>query len=192
MGGEILCIQLPPILALYIPVDFLEGIMRELVMFWRRDIIKVLPQFDDFMFMKHGFRQCARLARRVEGDFIRAGLKINVSKCNTIPAQQRRQLGFDVDFADVMFRVPPDRCDALKLAVDSILSAQHGKVQARRRRKRLMSSFFGKVCPASDLRDPFNRQQAGLRFTWLRMPPTTDGGAHSTRCPGVCPRIFLS
>ncbi len=100
-------------------------VMRELVMFWRRDSIKVLPYLDDFLFMKHGFWQCARLARRVEGDFIRAGLKINVPKCNTIPAQQRRQLGFDVDFADGVFRVPPDRCDALKLAVDSILSARH-------------------------------------------------------------------
>jgi hypothetical protein len=53
-------------------------------------------------------------------------------KCNTIPAQQRRQLGFDVDFADGVFRVPPDRCDALKLAGDSILSARHGRVQARK------------------------------------------------------------
>ena len=94
-------------------------------MFWRRDSIKVLPYLDDFLFMKHGFWQCALLARRVEGDFIRAGLKINVAKCNTIPAQQRRQIGFDVDFADGVFRVPPDRCDALKLAVDSILSARH-------------------------------------------------------------------
>ena len=101
-------------------------VMRDLVMFWRRDNIKqVLPYLDDFMFMKHKFWQCARFARRVEGDFIRAGLRINVPKCNTIPAQQRRQLGFDVDFADGVFRVPPDRCDALKLAVDSILSARH-------------------------------------------------------------------
>ena len=107
-------------------------VMRELVMFWRRDSIKVLPYLDDFMFMKHGFWQCARMARKVEGDFIRAGLKINVPKCSTIPAQQRRQLGFDVDFEDGVFRVPPDRCDALKRAVDALLSARHGRVQARR------------------------------------------------------------
>jgi hypothetical protein len=68
----------------------------------------------------------------VEGDFIRASLKTNVPKCNTIPAQQRRKLGFDVDFADGVFRVPLDRCDALKMAVDSILSVRHGRVHARR------------------------------------------------------------
>ena len=83
-------------------------VTRELVMFWRRNIIKVLPYLDDFMLMKHGFCHCARLVRRVERDFIRAGLIINKPKCNTIPAQPRRQLGFDVDFADSVFRVLPD------------------------------------------------------------------------------------
>jgi len=47
----------------------------------------VLPYLDDFVFMKHGFCQCARLAHRVERDFIRAGLQINMPKLNTIPAQ---------------------------------------------------------------------------------------------------------
>ena len=68
----------------------------------------------------------------MEEDFIRAGLKINVPKCHTIPAQQRRQLGFDVDFADGKFWGPADRCDAFKLAVDAILTARHGRVQARK------------------------------------------------------------
>jgi hypothetical protein len=54
--------------------------MRELAMFWRRDGVRVLPYLDDFMFMKHGFAPCARLARRMEGDFIKTGLRINVPK----------------------------------------------------------------------------------------------------------------
>ena len=107
-------------------------VMRELVMYWRREGIKVLPYLDDFMFMKHGFLQCASLARRVEGDFIRAGLKINVPKCHSVPAQQRRQLGFDVDFEDGKFRVPEDRFEALRISVDRILSARHRRVQARK------------------------------------------------------------
>jgi len=184
----------------------------------------VFPYLDDLMFMKHGFWRCAQLARRVEREFIRAGLKINVPKCNTIPAQQRRQLGFDVDFADGVFRVPQDRCDALKLAVDSILSAMHGRAQAlmlasvtgtvlsthmswgpltqlySRHLYALINSvmsliqllgcvdggskkrapfYFGKVCLASDLRDPFGRQRAGSRFAWRQMPATSDGGGHT-------------
>jgi hypothetical protein len=114
-----------------IPWVFLN-VMREMVMFWRRGIIKVLPYFDHFIIMKYGVWQCAWLARRVERDFIRAGLEINVPKRHTIPAQHHRQLGFDVDFADSKFRVPVDRCDALKIAVAVILSARHGKAQARR------------------------------------------------------------
>jgi hypothetical protein len=61
--------------------------MRELVMFWRRDGVRALPYLDDFMFLKHGFATCARLAWRMEGDFIKAGLRINVLKCRTVPSQ---------------------------------------------------------------------------------------------------------
>ena len=65
-------------------------VMRELVMFWRRASISVLPHWDDLMLMKQGFGACVRLARWVEGDFVRAGLRINVPKCRMIPSQQRR------------------------------------------------------------------------------------------------------
>ena len=101
-------------------------------MFWRREGISVLPYLDDLMFMKHGFWPCNRLARRVEGYLVRAGLRINVPKCRRIPSQQRRQLGSEVDFAAGKFHVPVDRWEALKVSVDSILAARQGRVQARR------------------------------------------------------------
>jgi hypothetical protein len=83
------------------------------------------------MFMEHGIWQCVRLARRVEKDLFLAGLKINVPKCHTIPAQQRRQLGFDVDFAACEFRVPEDRWEALMASVGRTISALKGRVVAR-------------------------------------------------------------
>ncbi len=92
----------------------------------------MLPYLDDLMFMKQGFWPCVRLARRVEGDFVRAGLRINVPKCRRIPAQQRRQLGFEVDFAAGKFQVPADRREALKVSLESILAARQGRVLARR------------------------------------------------------------
>ena len=91
----------------------------------------MLPYLDDFMFRERGFWQCARLARRVEKDFFLAGLKINVPKCHTIPARQRRQLGFDVHFAVGGFRVPEDRLEALMASVDRTISAHKGRVVAR-------------------------------------------------------------
>jgi len=101
-------------------------------MFWRRASINVLPYWDDFMFMKQGFGACVRLARRVEGDLVQAGLRINVPKCRMIPSQQRRQLGFEVDFAAGKFEVLADIWEALKVSVESILAARQGRVQARR------------------------------------------------------------
>ena len=91
----------------------------------------MLPYLDDFMFMERGFWQCVRLAWRVERDFFLAGIKINMPKCHTIPAQQRRQLGFDVDFALGEFRVPEDRWDALMASVGRALSAHKGRLVAR-------------------------------------------------------------
>ncbi len=71
------------------------------------------------------------MARRVERNFVRAGLRINVPKCHSIPAQHRRQLGFDVDFAQGKFQVPADRLEALKVSASVLLSARNGRVQAR-------------------------------------------------------------
>jgi hypothetical protein len=104
--------------------------MRELVMFWRRASISVLPYLNDFMFMKQGFGACDWLSRRVDGDLVRAGLRINVPKCRMILAQQRWQLGFEVDFAAGEFQVLADRWEALKASMESILAARQGRVQA--------------------------------------------------------------
>ncbi len=100
-------------------------------MFLRRDGIKLLLYLDDFMFMKSSFRQCVRIARRVEREFVRAGLHINVPKCHSIPAHQRLQLGFDVDFAQGKFQVPADRLEALRVSANVLLFAKNGRVHAR-------------------------------------------------------------
>ncbi len=107
-------------------------VMRELVMYWRRGGIGLLPCLDYFLFMAKGFWKCARLARKAEADLVRAGLRINVPKCHTLPTQQLRQVGFDVDFMDGKFRVPVDRWEALREAAEGLAGARHGRVQARR------------------------------------------------------------
>ena len=91
----------------------------------------MLLYLDDFLFVAKGFWQRSRLARKVEADFVRAGLRINVPKCHTLPAQQRRHLGFDVDFADGKFRVPVDRWEALHESAEGLVGARHGRVHAR-------------------------------------------------------------
>ena len=51
---------------------------------------------------------------------------------HTLPAQQRIQLGIDVDFAENEFRVPVDRWEALRKSVEGLVGARHERVQARR------------------------------------------------------------
>ena len=70
-------------------------------MYWRREGIRLLPYLDEFLFMAKGFCRCAMLTRKV--DFARTGLRISVPKCHTLPAQQRGQPGFDVNFAEGEF-----------------------------------------------------------------------------------------
>ncbi len=62
-------------------------VMRELVMLWRKEGIRVLPYLDEFIFMARGFWQCVRLVRKVEAYLVRAGLRINLPKCVTRPTQ---------------------------------------------------------------------------------------------------------
>jgi hypothetical protein len=71
------------------------------------------------------------MARRIERDFIRAGLMINVPKCHSIPAQQRRQLGFDMDFAQGKFQVPADSWEALRCRPMYSVLQERGRVKAR-------------------------------------------------------------
>ena len=99
-------------------------VMREMVMLWRRESISVLPYLDEFMFMKQDFLACVRLARRVEEDLVRTGMEISVPKCRMISAKQRRLLGFLVYFVAGRFQFPSDRWEALKVSVDSILTAR--------------------------------------------------------------------
>jgi len=113
------------------PWDFYKD-MRELVMHWRRGGIRLLPYLNDILFMAKGFWQFARVAKKVEADFIRPGLRINVSKCHTLPVWRRRQLGFDVGIADGEFRVPVNRWEALHESVEGLVGAPHGRIQARR------------------------------------------------------------
>jgi hypothetical protein len=47
--------------------------MREFLMHWRRGGIRLLPYLDDFLFIAKGFWEYARLARKVEADFVRPG-----------------------------------------------------------------------------------------------------------------------
>jgi len=55
-------------------------VMRELVMYWRKRGISVLPYLDDFFFTKKESHACLRLCRRVKHDFYDAGLIMNVPK----------------------------------------------------------------------------------------------------------------
>ena len=54
--------------------------MRDLVMYWRKSGISVLPYLDDFFFSKKGEQACLRLCLRVRKDFFSAGRIINMPK----------------------------------------------------------------------------------------------------------------
>ena len=63
----------------------------------------------------------------MEADVVRAGLRMYVPKCHTLRAQQGRQLGFDVDFADGKFRVSVDRWEALHEPIKGLVGAKHDR-----------------------------------------------------------------
>jgi len=119
---------------------FFSKVMRELVMYWRRGGISVLPYLGYFFFSKKGSQTCLRLYRRVMQDFYDAGLIINVPKCLLDPALCLRQPGFDVDMGEGEFRVPIDRWEALRSKTDAILSARGRRMHALK-----LSSLTGAI-----------------------------------------------
>jgi len=88
-------------------------VMRDIVLYWRRGGLSVLPYLDDFPFTKRGKHACWLLIRRVSKDFFDAGLIINEAKCELEQVLCLRQLGYDLDLGERKFRVPVDRWNGL-------------------------------------------------------------------------------
>jgi hypothetical protein len=88
-------------------------VTREIVMFWRRCGIRVLPYLEDLFFPKRGVRACRLVRIRIEGECFKAGFQIHFPKCGLKPMEERKHLGFDVDLGAGYFRVPTDRWEAL-------------------------------------------------------------------------------
>jgi len=107
-------------------------IIRELVMYWRAKGINILPYLDDLLFLICGFEVGIRLARIVEKDMRLAGLSINWDKSDNTPLQERVHLGFLVNLAEGLFKVPITRWESLHKDIDFILNSHNGRVQARK------------------------------------------------------------
>ncbi len=88
--------------------------IRELVMYWRAKGINILPYLDDLLFLIAGYEACRQLARMVEYDMRLAGLSIKWEKSDGIPSQERIHLGFVVNIAGGLFKVPIQKWDVLK------------------------------------------------------------------------------
>jgi hypothetical protein len=101
-------------------------------MFWRARGINILPYLDDFLFLIMGYDAGYLLAKIVEEDMRRAGRAINQSKSDGTPKHDRVHLGFDVDLASGLFKVPIARWEALRAYAVAILNSKGTHVQARK------------------------------------------------------------
>jgi hypothetical protein len=61
-----------------------------------------------------------------------AGLSINLDKSDNVPLHERIHLGFVVNLADGLFKIPVVRRESLHKDVESILNSHNGRVQARK------------------------------------------------------------
>jgi hypothetical protein len=107
-------------------------VIRELVMYWRARCIIILPYLDDLLFMITGCEACRTLARIVEEEMRLSGLTIHWEKSDGTLIQERIHLGFVVNLAEGLFKVPIRRWEALTASVGFILSSKGVRVQARK------------------------------------------------------------
>ena len=78
-------------------------------MYWRARGINILPYLDDFLFLIMGCDVECLLANIVEEDMRRSGLATNQDKRDGTPKHDRVHLGFDMDMAAGLFKVPITR-----------------------------------------------------------------------------------
>jgi hypothetical protein len=107
-------------------------IIRELVMYWRAKGINILPYLDDLLFLICGYEEGIRLRSIIERDMRLAGLSINWDKSDNNPLQERIHLGFVVNLAEGLFKIPVIRWESLHKDIESILNSHNGRVQARK------------------------------------------------------------
>jgi len=78
-------------------------------MYWRARGINILPYLDDFLFLNMGYDVGCLLAKIVEEGMRHAGLTINRDKSDGTLKYKRLHLGFDVNLAAGLFKVPITR-----------------------------------------------------------------------------------
>jgi len=101
-------------------------------MYWRSKGIDILPYLDDFLLLLIGYDGGCLLAQIIKDDMRRAGLTINWDKRDDTPKHERRSLGFDVDLANGLFKIPIGRWEALREDAAAILNSKGTRVQARK------------------------------------------------------------
>lgn len=102
-------------------------LMREFVGCLRSQGLRLLPYLDDFLFaIAERLHQTAAYIRSM---FAAAGLQVNEEKSSFDPSQICTHLGFEVDTAAGLFRVPQGRWDNLLDSIDRLLTARHVTVR---------------------------------------------------------------
>jgi hypothetical protein len=72
-------------------------LMKQLVAYWRKSGIRVIPYIGDFPFICSSTSEFASVQSRVLGDFARAGFMLFANKCQLQLSHVIKFLGFVVD-----------------------------------------------------------------------------------------------
>ena len=79
-----------------------------------------------------GYNACNLLARLVEEDMRLVNLTPSWDKSENGPLHERLHLGFVVDIAEELFKIPTTRWEALRVAANDIISFKGVRIQARK------------------------------------------------------------
>ena len=107
-------------------------VILELEMYWKSKGINIIPYLEDFLILIMGYDVGCLLAKIVKEAMRRAGLAINWDKSDDTPKHERRHLGFDVDLADGLFKIPIAKWEALREDTSSVLNSKGSRGQARK------------------------------------------------------------
>jgi hypothetical protein len=142
-------------------------VLKQLVQFWRKQGIRLIPYIDDFLFICSSSDEFAAVQAKVLGDFAKAGFVLSVEKCQLRPSHVVQFLGFVIDTLHGVYRLTAVRKAKLLDAISSCLSSP-ARVPAKlvARTTGLITSISLVTGSLSGLFSRFLHRALNLRASW--------------------------
>ena len=97
-------------------------VVREIVKYWRSRSYPVVVYLDDGIAFVETCKGAEVIAEKIKSDLIESGFVPNVKKCEWVPSQRRKWLGFDIDLTSMRVYATNKKLEDIASSIYSVLA----------------------------------------------------------------------